>query len=304
MGRVDDRDLAQRRRGRVAARDPGRRDVRGELRAPGAGEGGAQVELPVRRVQPRHRPVGDARAGGVDLLRLPALGDGRGGLLLLPGALLGDLGAGAFLEVGDGAQDVDATALGDRRETGVGVAVVAHLVGEHGPQPALGQPRHQRQPDAEPPGAAREPEETGVLGDRRVDVAGEQDLVRGAGPDLLGDVPHGLPEPWLPALVHPYAGHVLVRGRPEHEHAPDDREGEHRADDEHLQREGAGRVDGRRPVGGGQGGEQEEAEQVEAREQDESARGARCWAHRAVPPTGKEDVPPVGAHGAPGRYAK
>ncbi len=107
---------------------------------------------------------------------------------------------------------MDPTALGDGRETGVGVAVVAHLVGEDGPQLSLGQARHQRQSDVEPPGAAREPEEAGVLADRRVDVAGEQDLVGGAGPDLPGDVPHGLPEPWLVAVVHPYAGHVLLGG--------------------------------------------------------------------------------------------
>ncbi|WP_327422273.1 MULTISPECIES: hypothetical protein [unclassified Streptomyces] len=164
---------------------------------------------------------------------------------------------------------------------------MAHLMGEHGAQLGLGQSGHQRQTEAEPAPSADQAEEPGVLADRGVHLAVEHDLVGGTGAGLPGDVADGGPEPGLLGVGDRQPGQAVVLRRTQHEHAPHDRDRQHDAEDEQLRGDTARRPCERGPVEGAEGGEQDEAQQIEAGKQDKSAGGAQSWAHRADPPQGQ-----------------
>lgn len=152
---------------------------------------------------------------------------------------------------------------------------MAHFVGEHGAQLHFVQAGHQGQAEVEAAGAGQQAEQPGVLADGRVDLVDQQDLVGGAGADLGGDVADRLPQDGFLLFGDGDAGLRVVLGSAEHEHAAHDRDREDHRDDEDLDGDAAVQPGDGGPVGGREHGQQDEAEQVEACEQDESAQRAQ-----------------------------
>ncbi len=283
-------DLAQGGGGGVPAGDAHRGEVGGELLAAAGGAGRPHVEVAVRHVDLGHGAVRRALAGGVDALGALALGDALLVPLLLAGPLLGDLAVGALVEVADRADQLGAAAGDQRGEAGVEVGVVAHLVGQHGAQLHLVQARHQGQAEVEAAGSGPQAQQPGVLGDGRVHLVDQHDLVGGAGADLLRDLAHGLPQEGLLRLGDGDAGRRLALGGAEHEQAADDRDGEDDRHDYDLEGDRAVQPGDDGEVDADEGGEQEDAEQVEACEQNERAHGTQRSAHMDRSPHGMKAV--------------
>ncbi len=270
MGGGQHRDLAQRGGGRVSAGDAGGGQVGGVLLSAGRGERGPQVELAVRGVDRRHRPVRRPGPTGVDCLGLLALGDPLGGGRLLAGALGGHLAVRLFVELPDHTADLRPAAHHERGQPGVAAGEVAVLVGEHGTQLCLGQTRQQRHTE--------------------VDVGGEHDPAGGAGARGRREVPDQGPQPGFVGLGDRDAGRLLAPGRAQHEHAPYDGDGEQHRDDGELHGDRAVPPGEHRDVETGQRPQQHEAQQVEAEQQNKSAQCAQSCAHRADPPTGSGEA--------------
>jgi hypothetical protein len=254
--------------------------VGGELLGAGGRPGGAQEEPAVPGVDAGHGPVGDPDAGGVDLLGLLALGDPAGGLLLLRGALLGDLLVGLLPEVGDGALDLQAAADHDGPQAGVAAGVVAVLVGEDRAELGLAQAREQRQADVQAAAAGKQTAEAGALHHGGVDVGGQDDGVRGTGAGGLGQVTDHGPQARLGLLGEGHARRLLDLRQAEHEHAADHRDGEHHRHQPDLAGDAARGMDGG-PVDGQQQREQHQTEQLESREQDQGPDGPQRGTHGA-----------------------
>lgn len=255
-------EFAQRRGGRGTAREARGEPVGRELLAARVLERDAQDE----------RAVADVQLGE------PTVQD-----IALPGLAVTALAP----QVRDRAAHLLAHPRGEAAQARVRVRVVPQLVREHPAQLRLGEALEERQPEVQRARPGYEAEQPRALADGRVDVGGEQDARRGAGPRLLGQRAHEFPQARLRLgrqldAVRPLTGRCAHQREAAHERYGEDDGQDQEPDDADpvvpRGREG--------PVPETEQREQDEADERETGEQYESAQRARECAHRAWSPHG------------------